>query len=318
VTRSLTKIALAAALIVALVRLSGCTITASDVKSSADDAKRAADCAENEANKNPAFRAAANRAHEAAIRATGFASAAASGRGGEIDADPKVRAAAAALAAAEAAPNRTAARLRAADTAYKSAIDKRVAAVIRSDPERPEGLPADAPERAAYNAAYAAYKSAIDKRVAAVMRLTARRDNGLPEDPADLAAYNAAVAGEEPALLAWKAAADAVKRAHTAADAAAAQAAYDAAHQEEEKTRAEYDAAKAADDAAQAVITDAKAKYDQARVEAAADGANKATDAALQAAGAIPGCSQLVRGVQDTIQIRDILGAGKTPTGGMS
>jgi len=66
-TRRLKKIGLAAALLVAAVRLSSCSSwVLESATTSAEEAKKLAKCAENEAKKNPAFRAAANKADEAA------------------------------------------------------------------------------------------------------------------------------------------------------------------------------------------------------------------------------------------------------------
>jgi hypothetical protein len=66
-TRRLKKIALTVVLLVAAVRLFGCSSwMVESATTSAEEAKKLAKCAEDEAKKNPAFRADANKAAEAA------------------------------------------------------------------------------------------------------------------------------------------------------------------------------------------------------------------------------------------------------------
>jgi hypothetical protein len=327
--RPLTKIVLAAALIVALVRLSGCTITASDVTSSADDAKKAADCVERELNLMrqtasvdltgrasqlvPKYEKAAYDARNAANRASGFSNAAAGGRGDEIDADPKVRAAAAALADAEAAATRAADAQRRAETAAsvaKSYLDDVMEkGQALGDARSKEGGAKAQLEMALIHQEQSvkAYRKVADSQFHSNTELRAvseeldRTSQALGDarskEGGAKAELEMAEIQQERALKAYRD--------------------FDRASNPAGITQRAADAKKEAESRA-AAAAEAREKYNQARVEAAAEGANKAADAAFQAAGTIPGCRQVVR-VQDPIQTtRDILGAGKMPTGGMS
>jgi len=108
-TKRLSLFELAAVLLLmALLWVLGCTaLMRTSAQSSAEDAKAAADCAEKNARGTDAAknaRAAADRAGRAAIEALGMPGAGSS----DVDADPRVRAAAADLADAQAAAKRAA------------------------------------------------------------------------------------------------------------------------------------------------------------------------------------------------------------------
>src|SRR2546428_3969886 len=167
-TSRLKKMAIAAVLIVALVRLPACTaVVVNSAKNASDDAAAAAKCADDEAKKNPALRASANKASDAADRARAASDKAAKYADiDELKADAKRKddEAKAAEAAADAAEAEAAA-LKPKVEAYTNYLAKQEALTNttkarREAAEKAAASPGDLEARDAYDAAQALYVSA--------------------------------------------------------------------------------------------------------------------------------------------------------------
>jgi len=300
--RSLTTIALAAVLLLALVKLTGCSaLLKGSAESSAEDANAAADCAEKNARGTDAAknaRAAADRAGRAATVALNLPGAGSS----DVDADPRVRAAAADLADAEAAAKRAADAQHRAETAA-SIADYDMKEVMRTG----EAL---ANSRTNATLANLQLERAEAEQIAAVKAYRKVADSQFHSNT-ELRAVAEEVRRTGEALANSRTPA-ALANLQLERDEAAAKAAVKAYQESSDdpgdiKRRAA-DAKKEAD-ARAADVADAKAKLAQAREETAADVANAAADEAGRAAESIAKCRDVVQKTQPVRLGQDLFGS---------